>query len=79
MPPQVETLKSVMQDLRRIETKGPAVDDLIHTHIVEPADEEQGLPAEEVLHTLWDQGSTKRLICFWMVRFCTIIKSRDQL
>lgn len=37
------------QDLRRIETKGPSVDDLIHTVVVEPADEEQGLPAEEVL------------------------------
>jgi hypothetical protein len=39
-----------LQDVRRIETKGPAVDDLIHTAVVEPADEEEGLAVEEVLH-----------------------------
>ena len=37
-----------VQDVRRIETKGPAVDDLIHTAVVEPADEEEGLAVEEV-------------------------------
>jgi hypothetical protein len=37
-----------VQDVRRIETKGPAVDDLVHTAVVEPADEEEGLAVEEV-------------------------------
>jgi hypothetical protein len=56
---------SHLQDVRRIETKGPAVDDLIHTVVVEPADEEQGYAAEQVLQGL-PHGSELQAPCTYM-------------
>lgn len=41
----------VAQDLRRIQKTGPRVEDLIHRHVVEPANEEEGIEQEEVSRT----------------------------
>lgn len=38
----------VLQDVDRIETQGPRLEDLVHTHVVEESDVEEGTEANKV-------------------------------
>lgn len=61
-----------LQDLRRIETKGPSVEDLVHTVVVEPEDEEQGLAAETVSCHMQCCRQRDRTVCRQLWEACHI-------
>lgn len=52
----------MLQDVDRIETQGPRLEDLVHTHVVEESDAEEGTEANKVINGL-ESGVLWASIC----------------